>query len=428
MKKRFLTATLAAICAVSSLSATAFATAPDEVTSVATDDSAAAISASAGTGTTSVTAYTSVPDFNVTLPANLTYIVNPYQLKVSVDGVPTQETVLSPDIKVLNNGNGKIAVKAEFKLNTAAPTGVTIVDGINKLNSTDTKAATVDTKTTDKTIQLFLEPATAKTDSKTGVTSYTYAGKYNSKNCELLFASASLPSDSEWAAATPGDKVNAFNAAKAVKPATNVLLTLAPGSKVATGKYEFVDADFSAWDGDWGTGSTGIGVANGSYVLAKGKTQADLDALIATAAGEVTSDSATTSPTRAAVAACVVANTSAIGLEADISAVDSTITGVTGKYLAAGKTQTELDTAIAALNTKGATDNATELAAVNALLKAETDVNAATQEIYEPKPTEGRIKVSGSVNTNAQWAAADKVPVTIAWHLERVVNDIEKTK
>lgn len=190
MKKRFLSATLAAILAASSLSLAAFADddplATGDLTDVPTSGD------TAGVATVSLTGTAKLPAIKVKLPASIGFVLNPYKLTVTTGTNTTDNNlVLSKPIEVENLGESKIAVNV-----TAVPgaevTGSEVI--ISNTGAIDTKTAELKSA---KQVAIWVEPATQKHTAAvidadgttikdgTGTTAYTFANKYNAKTCAL---------------------------------------------------------------------------------------------------------------------------------------------------------------------------------------------------------------------------------------------------
>ena len=137
--KKYLSTTLAAILAVSALSVTAFADDPAPANATVGSD---------GTATTAVAGTTNVPTLDVTIPATLAYVANPYLLAVTdEEGNTSTDGIVAPEFSILNNGLGKLSFKASMK---------GTVSGGAKLLAADGK---INAKGTDKEIKLWLDAA-----------------------------------------------------------------------------------------------------------------------------------------------------------------------------------------------------------------------------------------------------------------------------
>lgn len=193
MKKRFLSATLAAILAASSLSVAAFADDDPLATGALTD--VPTTGDTAGTATVTLAGTAKLPAIKVKLPASIGFVLNPYKLSVVTDETTSPKTtdnnlVLSKPIEVENKGESKIAVNVKA-VPGAAVEGSGVV--INNTGVIDTKTAELKSA---KQVAIWVEPATQKHVTSvfnadgtkkdgTGITTYTFANKYNAKTCAL---------------------------------------------------------------------------------------------------------------------------------------------------------------------------------------------------------------------------------------------------
>lgn len=181
MKKRFLSAAVAAILTVTGMATTAFA--EGEVTQATAADAVAVTDAS---NTITVQEITSIPAINVTLPTTVAYVANPYRLTVKTGADTTSNAaIVSPELTVKNNGHSRVAVSC---LGIGTPSGKANLISLEKDAKTGKAITAINTKNTTNDILLFIEPGTPKTTKVNGedVVSYTFAGKYAEKNCCLI--------------------------------------------------------------------------------------------------------------------------------------------------------------------------------------------------------------------------------------------------
>lgn len=414
MKKRFLSAALAAMLAVTSLSTAAFAnTDPStEKTDFSADDygtgnatAAEGYDDASNTLTVTSTSYTSIPEVKVTLPTKLAYVANPYRLEIEDNnGDKIKSLIASPEMKVLNNGSSKVAIYASVKSNADA----VFADGVS-LSTTGKLAST-----TSKEMAIWLNPAAAKsTADKLGnvTTTYTYATAFNAKTMPLAVTESAAVSyvktdvdaiDSSLAAAAYNKKFEEMVDVTATNTASAGLVA----KDETTGKYKFTATQASTLN----------------KVVYKIKTAA-------VAAQEVMLF--TLDPIQLGVV-------EKKPTEATISGTNSEKALNTAKtvyYLAEGKTQDDVTAAVGAYEAAMAdTDKTAQTTALNALkATVTTDMTKAVvvDQTARDIPGEGHVKFDGLLNSTPKdadgnavnWSSEDAVALDVSFKIILLPND-----
>ena len=417
MKKRLFSAALAAICAVSSLSAIASA---DETLTAAAGDYETVT-----TDSTELTAegIATIPDIKVSLPKAINYIANPYKLSVSVtnsDGTTgnVSDKVLSPEYEIKNLGSSKVAISVTAT--ATATTGVDVSTTGKIASKTDKEIAIWVGAGTSKTVKVKQSDGTTKEEVQ-----WTYPTSYNAKTCalavvpadEVLYTSADIVADptnikayntevkkyvtaGAWATLnaqtgtdSDGKEISVAKntlaadtsvleasdwavKSKAVAPAAVSLLTLNASAKDTTADKikTYTKADFSKIDdalstaGDTRTSADFVADSTKTYYIKTGKTQADIDALLSSG-------------------------------------------GAFANYIA---------------DVSDATERGNAKTALQALLTdTADDENAAYTEDYPVIAGTGRVKFGGDLNstlTSGNWSSDDNVEVKVAFDIVLLSN------
>lgn len=181
MKKKQILAVLLATSCLASLSVPTFAADDDEITlaTVANVTDETDVNA-LGNWTMDVETEVQPAQLKVTLPTSATVLVNPYRMEVKPDGsTPSYDTVLSPEMEIVNSSKCAIKVGVKGKIQTYKKFDVsdpTVWKGLDAVDSacTDPKSVTLADPDGDDDVTIA-HTSDILTDGKNFATSTGYA-------------------------------------------------------------------------------------------------------------------------------------------------------------------------------------------------------------------------------------------------------------